>query len=92
MSAASGSEGVTRWRAESCGFERRKLTLSLFILSPSIGVWTDHVNSMPLSRWYPTVETLETGDAIIIGGEVSSAIASSSFEASLTLLLSLFRF
>lgn len=29
---------------------------------------------MPLSRWYPTVETLETGDAIIIGGEVGSAI------------------
>lgn len=27
-------------------------------------------NDMPLSRWYPTVETLPTGDVIIIGGEL----------------------
>ncbi|GAA5927266.1 hypothetical protein JCM3775_002499 [Rhodotorula graminis] len=33
--------------------------------------WTDDVNAMPTaSRWYPTVETLPTGDAIIIGGEL----------------------
>ncbi|GAA5918264.1 hypothetical protein JCM1841_002135 [Sporobolomyces salmonicolor] len=32
--------------------------------------WTDDVDFMPLSRWYPTVETLPTGDAIIIGGEL----------------------
>jgi len=34
--------------------------------------WTDDVNAMPTaSRWYPTVETLPTGDAIIIGGGAS---------------------
>ncbi|GAA6053897.1 hypothetical protein JCM3770_005322 [Rhodotorula araucariae] len=32
--------------------------------------WTDDIGAMPLSRWYPTVETLPTGDAIIIGGEL----------------------
>ncbi|GAA5888669.1 hypothetical protein JCM16303_000887 [Sporobolomyces ruberrimus] len=32
--------------------------------------WTDDVNAMPLSRWYPTVETLPDGSAIIIGGEL----------------------
>ncbi|GAA5992539.1 hypothetical protein JCM5350_008272 [Sporobolomyces pararoseus] len=32
--------------------------------------WTDDVNAMPLSRWYPTVETLPDGTAIIIGGEL----------------------
>ncbi|GAA5908630.1 uncharacterized protein JCM6883_005608 [Sporobolomyces salmoneus] len=32
--------------------------------------WTDNVNAMPLSRWYPTVETLADGRAIIIGGEL----------------------
>ncbi|GJN94121.1 hypothetical protein Rhopal_007195-T1 [Rhodotorula paludigena] len=30
--------------------------------------WTDDVGAMPLSRWYPSVETLPTGDAFIIGG------------------------
>ncbi|GAA6042384.1 hypothetical protein JCM8097_004488 [Rhodosporidiobolus ruineniae] len=33
--------------------------------------WVDSfANAMPLSRWYPTIETLETGDVIIIGGEL----------------------
>ncbi|GAA6020705.1 hypothetical protein JCM11491_000522 [Sporobolomyces phaffii] len=32
--------------------------------------WTDLVDAMPLSRWYPTVETLPDGTAIIIGGEL----------------------
>ncbi|GAA5830418.1 hypothetical protein JCM3766R1_002709 [Sporobolomyces carnicolor] len=32
--------------------------------------WIDDVNAMPLSRWYPTVETLPDGSVIIIGGEL----------------------
>ncbi|BGP52027.1 hypothetical protein JCM10450v2_007998 [Rhodotorula kratochvilovae] len=44
------------------------------MLTPGCGdascEWTDDVGAMPLSRWYPTVETLPTGDAIIIGGEL----------------------
>ncbi|TNY21582.1 glyoxal oxidase N-terminus-domain-containing protein, partial [Rhodotorula diobovata] len=32
--------------------------------------WTDDVGAMPISRWYPTVETLEDGTALIIGGEL----------------------
>ncbi|GAA6015966.1 hypothetical protein JCM10207_006822 [Rhodosporidiobolus poonsookiae] len=38
--------------------------------SDGCGQWTDEVGAMPLSRWYPTIETLPTGDAIIIGGEL----------------------
>ncbi|GAA5992156.1 hypothetical protein JCM11641_003258 [Rhodosporidiobolus odoratus] len=34
------------------------------------GDWTDDIGAMPSSRWYPTIETLPTGDAIIIGGEL----------------------
>ncbi|BGP20435.1 hypothetical protein JCM10213_001557 [Rhodosporidiobolus nylandii] len=32
--------------------------------------WEDDMDEMPTSRWYPTVETLPTGDVIIIGGEL----------------------
>jgi len=38
--------------------------------------WTDDVGAMPISRWYPTVETLEDGTALIIGGGAFSALSS----------------
>ncbi|GAA5912661.1 hypothetical protein JCM6882_004705 [Rhodosporidiobolus microsporus] len=42
--------------------------------------WTDHVNSMPLSRWYPTVETLPTGDVIILGGELFGSFVTQEYQ------------
>ncbi|GAA5833635.1 hypothetical protein JCM11251_003189 [Rhodosporidiobolus azoricus] len=42
--------------------------------------WTDHVNSMPLSRWYPTVETLPTGDVIILGGELYGSFVTQAYQ------------
>ncbi|GAA5996804.1 hypothetical protein JCM11641_003849, partial [Rhodosporidiobolus odoratus] len=38
------------------------------------GDWVDDVGAMPLSRWYPTIETLPTGDVIIIGGELYDSV------------------
>ncbi|KAM0746295.1 glyoxal oxidase [Meredithblackwellia eburnea MCA 4105] len=32
--------------------------------------WTEDVDGIPKNRWYPTLETLEDGSAIIIGGEL----------------------
>lgn len=32
--------------------------------------WNDDLDGMPKNRWYPTVETLEDGSALIIGGEL----------------------
>lgn len=36
--------------------------------------WTEDVDGIPLNRWYPSLETLEDGSVIIIGGEVSESV------------------
>lgn len=35
------------------------------------------MNGIPISRWYPTVETLEDGSVIIIGGELYGGFVNS---------------
>jgi hypothetical protein len=32
--------------------------------------WTEDVDGIPLNRWYPTLETIEDGSVMIIGGEL----------------------
>jgi hypothetical protein len=44
--------------------ERAKLT------SRRAGNWTEDVDGIPKNRWYPSLETLEDGSVMIIGGEV----------------------
>lgn len=44
------------------------------------GNWTEDVNGMPINRWYPTLETIEDGSVIIIGGELYGGFVNSVIE------------
>jgi hypothetical protein len=39
--------------------------------------WSEDVDGIPINRWYPTLETLEDGSAIIIGGELYGGFVNS---------------
>lgn len=32
--------------------------------------WTEDIYGIPVNRWYPTLETIEDGSVMIIGGEL----------------------
>jgi hypothetical protein len=39
--------------------------------------WTEDVDGIPLNRWYPTLETIEDGSVMIIGGELNGGFVNS---------------
>ncbi|KAL8283502.1 hypothetical protein RQP46_005605 [Phenoliferia psychrophenolica] len=39
--------------------------------------WSEDVDGIPINRWYPTLETLEDGSVIVIGGEMYGGFVNS---------------
>lgn len=39
--------------------------------------WTEDVDGMPINRWYPSLETLPTGEMLIMGGELYGGFVNS---------------
>lgn len=39
--------------------------------------WTEDIDGMPINRWYPTIETLEDGTVIVLGGELYGGFVNS---------------
>lgn len=77
----SGGRAV-RWvkpcSDSSCEFPRRFVQLAPGMLtSVRTGEWTEDQDGIPLNRWYPTLETLEDGSVMIIGGELYGGFVNS---------------
>lgn len=39
--------------------------------------WTADLDGIPVNRWYPSLETLEDGSVIVIGGEMYGGFVNS---------------
>lgn len=39
--------------------------------------WTEDIDGMPINRWYPTIETIEDGTVIVLGGELYGGFVNS---------------
>ena len=39
--------------------------------------WTEDEDGIPINRWYPSLETLEDGSVIVIGGELYGGFVNS---------------
>ncbi|KAK4701875.1 hypothetical protein P7C70_g4353, partial [Phenoliferia sp. Uapishka_3] len=44
--------------------------------------WSEDVDGIPVNRWYPSLETLEDGSVIIIGGELNGGFVDNNIRVS----------
>lgn len=74
LGQATGPDGNSPYGDRDGGKAVRYITPC----SDSVCTWDNSdPNDMPLSRWYPTVETLPTGDVAILGGELYGSFVNS---------------
>ncbi|KAK4703171.1 hypothetical protein P7C70_g3046, partial [Phenoliferia sp. Uapishka_3] len=70
MGVSDSTEGLKEGTGAYDDYSGGRATRVITPCANQTCTWTEDIDGIPLNRWYPTLETIEDGSVMIIGGEL----------------------